>query len=268
MEVNVDSIAFDRAAHYYDQTRGLPPRVSEQVADRLEAAAGPGARFLEIGAGTGRIALPLHRRGRRVVGIDLSIPMLERYRAKAKAAGLAPPAVMCADATRLPVRDAGVDAVIEVHVLHLIPAWQRAVAEVRRVLAPGGVVLTARRMWERSEGRGPRARVRERHSAILAEMGHRSERVGASTDREVIDAFAGLGGRVEELAPIAWQEDETWAEYLEVLERRVFSDSWRVPEDAWREGVRRLRAELDDEGVDLHAPITTVRHVDLAAIRF
>jgi SAM-dependent methyltransferase len=155
-----------------------------------------------------------------------------------------------------------------VHVLHLIPAWQRAVAEVRRVLAPGGVLLTARRIWERSEGRGPRARARERHSAILAEMGHRSERVGARTDREVIDAFAGLGGRVEELAPIGWQEDETWAEYLEVLERRVSSDSWRVPGDAWREGVRRLRAELDDEGVDLHAPITTVRHVDLAAIRF
>ena len=242
--------------------------MSEQLADRLQAAARPGARFLEIGVGTGRIALPLHRRGRRVLGVDLSVPMLERYRAKAASAGLPPPPVVCADATRLPVRDACVDAVIEVHVLHLIPAWRQAVAEVRRVLAAGGVVLAARRRWERSQGRGPRALARERHSAILAELGVRRERVGAHGDPEVISAFTELGGQVEELEPVTWRDDETWAEHIDVLERRVWSDSWKIPEDVWHEGVRRLRAELAAEGVDLNAPVPTVRHVEIAAIRF
>ncbi len=41
------SVVFDRAAGYYDDTRGLPDEVSEQIADRMEAAAGPDARFLE-----------------------------------------------------------------------------------------------------------------------------------------------------------------------------------------------------------------------------
>jgi ubiquinone/menaquinone biosynthesis C-methylase UbiE len=59
------SVAFDRAAGYYDESRGLCPEVQELVADRIEEAAGPGARLLEVGVGTGRIALPLHRRGRR-----------------------------------------------------------------------------------------------------------------------------------------------------------------------------------------------------------
>ncbi|HZD71785.1 MAG TPA: class I SAM-dependent methyltransferase [Actinomycetes bacterium] len=242
--------------------------MSEQIADRLEEAAGAGARFLEIGVGTGRIALPLYRRGRRIVGVDLSVPMLERYRANAASAGLAPPAVMRADATRLPVRDACVDAVIEVHVLHLVPGWHQALAEVRRVLAPGGVALVARRVWERSEGRGPRARARERHAAILVGMGVRSERIGARTDEEVIGAFTDLGGRVEMLEPVAWRDEETWAEYLDILERRVWSESWKVPEAAWHEGVCRLRAELDAEGVDLSAPVPTLRHFELAAIRF
>jgi ubiquinone/menaquinone biosynthesis C-methylase UbiE len=94
------SVAFDRAAGYYDESRGLGPEVQELVADRIEEAAGPGARLLEVGVGTGRIALPLHRRGRRVVGVDLSLPMLERYRAKAAAAGLPPPPTVGADATR------------------------------------------------------------------------------------------------------------------------------------------------------------------------
>ncbi len=242
--------------------------MSEQVADRLEAAAGTGARFLEIGVGTGRIALPLYGRGRRIVGLDLSIPMLERYRAKAASSGLAPPPVMRADATRLPVRDACVDAVIEVHVVHLVEGWRQALAEVRRVLAPGGVVLVARRIRERSEGRGPRALARERHAAILAEMGVRSERIGAGTDHEVIGAFTDLGGRVEGLEPVAWRDEETWAECLGILEQRVWSDAWNIPEAVWHEGMRRLRAELDAEGVDLHAPVSTMRHFEMAAIRF
>jgi ubiquinone/menaquinone biosynthesis C-methylase UbiE len=267
-EVQIQSIAFDRAAQYYDQTRGLPAEVTEQIADRLEGAGGTEGRFLEIGVGTGRISLPLHRRGRRILGLDLSVPMLERYRAKAMLAGLAPPPVMCADATRLPVRDGSVDAVIEVHVLHLVPDWRRAVAEIRRVLAPGGVVLSERRIWERSQGRGPRALTRERHSAILATMGVRRRRIGAGADREVVGAFTELGGRVEELEPVTWHDDETWAEHIDILERRVWSDSWRVPEEIWREASRRLRAELDAEGVDLNTPVPTVHHIEIAAIRF
>ncbi|HJW36741.1 MAG TPA: hypothetical protein VJ769_08885, partial [Actinomycetes bacterium] len=61
------SVTFDRAAGFYDESRGLRPEVSELVADRAEEAVGPAARLLEIGVGTGRIALPLHRRGRNIV---------------------------------------------------------------------------------------------------------------------------------------------------------------------------------------------------------
>ena len=52
------SVTFDRAAGFYDESRGLRPEVSELVADRVEEAVEPAARLLEIGVGTGRIALP------------------------------------------------------------------------------------------------------------------------------------------------------------------------------------------------------------------
>jgi SAM-dependent methyltransferase len=269
------SIVFDRAAGYYDQTRGLPAVVGEQVADRIDRAVGieagrgdNGGRLLEIGVGTGRISLPLHRRGRRLLGIDLSAPMLDRYRAKAAAEGLDAPAVLLADAIRLPFRKASFDAVIEVHVLHLIPSWREAVAEVRRVLRPGGTLLISRRRWDRSEGKGPRALVRQRHARILEEWGLRPRGVGVRGDDEVIGALTELGGRVEELAPVSWREPETWAEHLQILERRVWSEAWRVPEASWQEAARRVRADLDAEGVDIDAPVTVERHVDLAAIHF
>ena len=51
------SIAFDQAAGYYDESRGIPPEIEEQAADRIEAAVGPAGLLLEVGVGTGRVAL-------------------------------------------------------------------------------------------------------------------------------------------------------------------------------------------------------------------
>jgi SAM-dependent methyltransferase len=262
------SIAFDRAAGYYDQSRGLPPGVDEQVADRIEAAVGPGARLLELGVGTGRIALPLHRRGRRVVGVDLSLPMLDRYRAKAAALGLPPPVVLRADATRLPFRDACVDAALEVHVLHLVSAWREALAEVRRVLAPGGTVLIGRG-GGRHGGAGPRERVRHRFQELIAAAGVDAGRqVGVEDDAHKVAALVALGGTAEELAPVAWEGQETYAQALREMEGRVYSYQWRLPDEVWRAAVTRLRAEVAADHPDLDAPATSTHRFNLTAIRF
>lgn len=261
------SIVFDRAAGYYDDTRGLPAAVSEQIADRMEAAAGPRARFLELGVGTGRIALPLQRRGRTVFGIDLSLPMLERYRAKAAAEGLPRPLLVRGDAARLPVRDASVEAVVEVHVLHLIPAWRQVLAEARRVLAPGGVLLLGKRSSE-TLGDGPWRQTRQRWLALVRELGGRPERPGARSHREVIDAVAALGGRAEKLPPVTWQATETWGASLRRIEGRLFSNTWMVDDEVWQASLGPLRAEIEGSGVDLDAPVPVTLSFELAAVRF
>jgi SAM-dependent methyltransferase len=260
------SIAFDRAAGYYDQSRGLPAGVDELVADRIEAAVGHHGRLLELGVGTGRIALPLHRRGRRIVGVDLSLPMLDRFRAKAAALGLPPPAVLRADATRMPVRDACVDAVLEVHVLHLVPAWREALAEARRVLVPGGVVLVGR--GGRDHGDGPREQVRRRFDELAAAAGGGRERVGVGDDAQKVQALVALGGVAGELEPVAWEEQETYAQALRMVEGRVFSYQWRLPDEVWQAAVTRLRAELRDSVPDPDAPHTSRHTFSLTAVRF
>jgi len=69
------------AARYDDDAEMFDPAVVDPVVDFLADLAGDGAA-LELGIGTGRIALPLARRGVRVHGIDLSAAMVERLRAK------------------------------------------------------------------------------------------------------------------------------------------------------------------------------------------
>jgi len=70
------------SARYDEDSTGMfDPRAVDPVVDFLADLAGDGAA-LELGIGTGRIALPLSRRGVRVHGIDLSPAMVARLRAK------------------------------------------------------------------------------------------------------------------------------------------------------------------------------------------
>ena len=87
MDAPEDYFPEDVAATYDDDPEifgpGAVDAVTGVLADLAGAAAGPGrGRALEFGIGTGRIALPLARRGIEVHGIDLSPAMVSRMRAK------------------------------------------------------------------------------------------------------------------------------------------------------------------------------------------
>ena len=78
-----DSIAFDRAAEYYDDTRGLSEEGVRHTTEALAEVFRGAGPVLEVGVGTGQVALPLHDAGVRVMGVDLSRPMLSKLLAKA-----------------------------------------------------------------------------------------------------------------------------------------------------------------------------------------
>ena len=71
---------YDRMAEVYDEWFGVPSDTEDTVAF-LSDLAGPG-RVLELGIGTGRIALPLSQRWYEVHGVDASEAMVEKLRAK------------------------------------------------------------------------------------------------------------------------------------------------------------------------------------------
>src|SRR4051794_4641976 len=135
-----ESVSFDRAAAFYDSTRVLAPETAAaQTRLLVEALSGTAGPVLEVGIGTGRVALPLVAAGVPVVGVDLSPAMLARLRAKDPSVP-----VVVGDATRLPVADRSVGGAVLAHVLHLVADWRVVIAEVERVLRPGGVLLATR----------------------------------------------------------------------------------------------------------------------------
>jgi len=261
------SVDFDPIAARYDESRPLPNEVADRIADAITTAA-PTGLLVELGVGTGRVALALNRRGRDVVGVDLSAGMLRRCRAKAEAESLPPPKLVRADITRLPLRSGSVDAIIEADVLHLVPDWHRAIAEGRRVLAPGGVLVTCGHQTG-SVPRGPREWTRYRLRALLVAAGHRPpDAVGAHGADDIVAALRDIGGTVDDLPPIAWSAEESWRWALDLLDARSFSFTWRVPDDAFRAAVATLTDEVAARVPDPDRPVRVPRTWRLAAVRF
>ncbi len=128
---------FDSLAEHYDETRGGESRGDEYAASIhavLPAGDGP---LLDVGVGTGVVCLGLRRRGRLVVGLDLSRPMLQRARQRLG------PSVVLSDALRMAVASGSVAHAFSVWVVHSVADPVRLFAEVARVLRPGGRYVVA-----------------------------------------------------------------------------------------------------------------------------
>jgi ubiquinone/menaquinone biosynthesis C-methylase UbiE len=126
---------FDQLAEHYDQTRGGEQRGDDYAAD-IDAYLPPGeGPVLEIGVGTGVVALGLRRRGRPVVGLDLSAPMVARARQRLG------PTVARADALRMAIATGAVAHAVSVWVVHSVADPVRLFAEAARVIRPGGLYV-------------------------------------------------------------------------------------------------------------------------------
>ena len=120
----------------------MAARSAEREAAFLLPHLRPGMRLLDAGCGPGTITLGLAAAVApgEVVGLELSPAMVEQARALAAERGVANVRFEVGDVQALPFPDASFDAAFESAVLEHVPDPARAVAELRRVLRPGGVV--------------------------------------------------------------------------------------------------------------------------------
>ncbi|MCS6940231.1 MAG: class I SAM-dependent methyltransferase [Roseiflexus sp.] len=247
-------ISFDRAVDYYDATRGYPPGVAERLRDAIVAALRltRHARLLEAGVGTGRIALPFIEAGYFYVGVDLSRRMMGQLRQKLN--GRTHQAhLICGDVMRLPLSDAVFDAVVMVHVLHLVEDWRQTLNEARRVLRPGGAIVLASDERDGQDGDPPtpRTQVQNAWSAILDELNVPPEqrRDGAphSLDERFQEHLQTLGAVVERLTLLTYrQHPQTVRSVARRYQDRMYSSCWMLPDDIHAEAAQRLQRWVEN----------------------
>jgi len=232
------SIPFDRVADRYDETRGGEER-GRLLAREIDPLLDRTRPVLEIGVGTGLVALGLREFGHRVVGVDLSLPMAVRATDRLGSV------VAVGDAMRLPVADAALDQAVSVWVLHLVGDQSAVLAEVARVLRPGGRYVVAP---------GHLARPEDELGAILWDLDRLldpgNERVDDAERLRSLAPAAGLRV-VEERRCAPRRFEMSPEEVARNTEERMYSILWDVDDETWRDLVepviRRLRGLADPE---------------------
>jgi SAM-dependent methyltransferase len=128
---------YDTVAHQYDRRYAFQKYdgIRDTVLGFLGSA--PIDRVLEVGCGTGHWLALMSGHARCVAGVDLSMNMLARARTMAAGAAL-----VRASAEQLPFGGTGFDRIVCVNALHHFGSREGFFAEARRLLKPGGGLLT------------------------------------------------------------------------------------------------------------------------------
>jgi ubiquinone/menaquinone biosynthesis C-methylase UbiE len=241
-----ESVKFDRAVEYYDQTRGFPPGEEKPIAAMLAQVGGltHSSRVLEIGIGTGRIALPLSAHVGAYYGIDISRPMMMKLQAKHNGEAVYPAE---GDATRLPFPDRKFDAAIVVHVFHLIPNWQDALDELARVLRPGAQLIHC---WTEDEDS-----LSDIWRAWNAAIGAENRHVGARWQQN--PHFLEDEGWQPTGEPLthAYKVTRTPHKLPEIIKKRIWSALWSVSDEDIERGLAIIQPMIEAEYPD---PDTTI----------
>lgn len=139
MELQAVERSYARWAPVYDRTFGAITNVGRRRATALLSELG--GSVLEVGVGTG-LALRHYDRRLSVTGVDYSAEMLDKARAKVADEGLQNVvALHRMDARTLAFPDESFDHVAAMHVISVVPEPEKVMAEIARVVRPGGSVV-------------------------------------------------------------------------------------------------------------------------------
>ena len=229
------SLSFDRIAAEYDATRGGEARGAwhaSLLAPHLDAS----RAVLDVGVGTGAVALGLIRSGFLVRGVDISPAMLRTARERLDGR------VIAADAVRLPLADGSVSQAVSVWVLHLVGDLAAVVAEVARVLEPGGRWAIIPAGGELPETQDPITAM----TAGLESRLHGGGRPGSRPTLARLEALAAAAGleveRVVDAPTIVYPESPQ--QHAANLEARVFSMCWDLDDETYASVVAPVVAAL------------------------
>jgi len=151
MKTNI-SAHFDEMAHNRDDHISNDVILNYEQKLRADAVLGflnPEQKdeILEVGCGNGRDLLEIAKTGCKLTGIDISEEMLEGAKKQLAPLKQAQVNIMYADVTKLDFKDNSFDKIIASEVLEHIPEFEKALAEMARVLKPGGELVVSTPNW-------------------------------------------------------------------------------------------------------------------------
>ncbi|WP_290623196.1 MULTISPECIES: class I SAM-dependent methyltransferase [unclassified Archaeoglobus] len=208
---------WDSRCMSYDRSPGhvaFPELWKDFLAGLLERK----MRILDVGTGTGFIALLLAELGYEVVGLDISEGMLRVARDKARKAGVDVD-FQVGDAENLPFDNESFDAVISRHLLWTLPNPKKAVEEWVRVVRKGGRVIAIDGKWLTTSTKAKLRRFIGRIGIAIYERripwrGHYSREInsmlpfyGGSEPEKIVELFGSVGLVDISVVDLRWMKE-------------------------------------------------------------
>jgi ubiquinone/menaquinone biosynthesis C-methylase UbiE len=257
---------YDDQAAGFDERAGVPQDAAEAVAAALSDIVGPveGQRWLEVGAGTGALSVPLLRLPIRYTAFDQSPGMLEVFRERVDAAGLTTELHVADGNGRWPADDASVDVVFSARALHHLDP-EHAAGETRRVLRTTGGWLVLGRV--RRPPDSPKSVLRRQMRRMLQAQGFD----GRSHEARAGAVFAALeqagGRRMEPRVAARWTGTHRPADSIASWEGKSGLAGIDVPSEVKARVLADLRDWALAEYGDPHQPLAQEESFELDAIR-
>jgi SAM-dependent methyltransferase len=204
----------DHVAVYESVFEPLTAEFGRRALDLLAIPAG--SRIIDVGAGSGGLALAAQSRGIDVLAVDASERMVQRIRARAALAGELPARIRAEvmDCAALTFPDDSFDAAISVFGVVLLPEAETGVRQMARVVRPGSPVAVV--TWTEAHRYELATRLLEAIAAIRGPLPP-SETVPAQLrfqDRAVLEALLAAGG-------------------LQIRTIERLEERWHLPSAAW-----------------------------------
>lgn len=129
---------WNRWAKRYDFAMSGDGRTYAQIVSRMKKVLSKDMAVLELACGTGLLSVRIAGSVKLLEATDFSEEMIRQAKAKAHSSRLH---FSVQDATNLPYTPGTFDAVVISNALHIMPEPEKALAEIRRVLKPGGILI-------------------------------------------------------------------------------------------------------------------------------
>jgi SAM-dependent methyltransferase len=217
-------VDFSANAPFYDRRHGavLLQDLARQLADCGELH--PGSLVLDVGAGTGRVAIAFANLGYRTTALDPALQMLHRIRVKAPES---PVRLVAGEGGRLPFAGKRFDAVILARILYLMADWEVVLQSVSDALKPGGCIFHE---WGNGQADEVWVRVREKLRSLFRDAGVQTPfHPGARSEAEADPVLRQLGLVCTNELPIGPGPDMKLDDFVEGIAAGEFSYTWRIP---------------------------------------
>ena len=236
---------YGNIAHLYDETRPLPLQVSEKICDRILqlAKATPETKFLEPGVGTGRIFLPIIKKGYSYTGIDISEAMMNRLRGKFQEVPENLTLIQ-GNAANLPFEDNSFDVILTTHVLHCLEDPLVGLNEIHRVLKSDGIYLACEHLhcaYQDDFYLGFREIIAKYQKKETSQKQNKLFPFG----EKLKETLAKMGATVETITAVTWRQSQTVGELFNMYRSRAFGLCWLISEADFNKAIQEFKIWCD-----------------------